>query len=253
VLVALGIVVVQVAHVKLPALVYEWLFAIGWLLLALYFARRFGLRLLAFFRPPARRADWAFALIAVPLLALAATGLYLALYALSFVAPHFVTTILTEPDAAPLPGSALTKAFGALVPSAAGPVVEEVVFRGVLLNLWARRWGVLRAVLGTSVVFGLLHTMDPLSAFIFAIAMAALYIRTGSLLVPIAAHVLHNIVVALAQFGDDTSAASLADFRQDALKFAAIYLVSLLVVIVFLRLAIPRPWRLPPAFKDPQS
>lgn len=246
-LVALGLVIVQTTRIRLPGFVYEWGFAIAWLLLALYFAPRFGLNARAFIKRPARRIDWWLVLMAVPLIVLAATGLYLGLYALSFIAPHVVSNILAEPDPASFPGTPLAQAFGVLVPSAVGPVVEEVVFRGVLLQLWARRWGVVRGVIGTAVVFGLFHTVDALSAFIFAITMAALYIRTGSLLVPIAAHILNNVAVAVAQFSDDTETVTLANLREDALKFAAVYAASLVVVILFLRLAVPRPWRLPSA------
>lgn len=74
------------------------------------------------------------------------------------------------------------------------PVMEEIVFRGFLFTRWSVRWGPVRALVFTSVLFGALH-LDPIGAFGFGAMMVILYVRTGTLLVPIAAHMLNNGVV----------------------------------------------------------
>jgi hypothetical protein len=78
----------------------------------------------------------------------------------------------------------------------AAPFVEELLFRGILLHRWARRWGTARAVIATSVLFAVLHG-EWVGHFLFGVAMCALYLRTRTLWLPILAHALSNFVVSL--------------------------------------------------------
>ena len=76
------------------------------------------------------------------------------------------------------------------------PIVEEVLFRGILLPLISRRLGPWAGLILTALGFAALHG-DPgafVALVIFAIALALAYIRTGSLLVPIAMHMVFNAV-----------------------------------------------------------
>ncbi len=73
------------------------------------------------------------------------------------------------------------------------PVCEEIVFRGFLFTRWRRKWGPGRAALCASVLFALLHP-DILGAFIFSLAMCAMYIRFRSLIVPMLAHASNNLI-----------------------------------------------------------
>ena len=74
------------------------------------------------------------------------------------------------------------------------PVFEEILFRGFLLQRWASKYGTFKAVMLSSAIFAMAHT-DPPGAFVFAVAMSYLYIRTGSLWVPIICHSLNNLIV----------------------------------------------------------
>ena len=73
------------------------------------------------------------------------------------------------------------------------PVVEEVFFRGMLLTRWSLKWGPTAGVIGSSIVFGLFH-VGFFGAFAFGVAMCLLYIKTSTLIVPMAAHFLNNLV-----------------------------------------------------------
>ncbi len=64
------------------------------------------------------------------------------------------------------------------------PVVEEFVFRGLLLTRWSRKWGISRGILASSLLFGIAHG-NLLGMVFFAIVMSILYIETRSLVVPI--------------------------------------------------------------------
>ena len=75
------------------------------------------------------------------------------------------------------------------------PVAEELIFRGIFLNRLNIIIPPLFAVLVSSLLFASLHSYGSItSAFIFAICMAILYLKTGNILVPIFAHFLNNLL-----------------------------------------------------------
>lgn len=84
--------------------------------------------------------------------------------------------------------------FGAVL----APIVEEVFFRGFVLAGLARRWGAQWALMGSSVLFGLVHLSQgsglgvvPLT-WLLALFLGWLYQRSGSLWPSILAHALNN-------------------------------------------------------------
>ncbi len=81
------------------------------------------------------------------------------------------------------------------------PIAEEVFFRGVALNAWTREYGARRAIVGSAVLFALIHgsLIAVLPIFGLGVALAAVYRRTGNLASSIALHATFNgISVALA-------------------------------------------------------
>ncbi len=121
------------------------------------------------------------------------------------------------------------------------PVVEELLFRGIIFSRWANKWGAKRAIIFSSLLFGVLHVEGTLGAFVFGVVMCLLYLRTRTLLIPIACHMLNNAVaVALGiwDFGLG-DASSLEDFRS-MLWFAVI---GLAIATPFLFLYIYRAWK----------
>ena len=74
------------------------------------------------------------------------------------------------------------------------PISEELIFRGVLLNRLKLIVPTLFSILISSLLFASLHTYGSITAaFIFAICMAVLYLKTDNILVPIFAHFLNNL------------------------------------------------------------
>ena len=194
--------------------------------------------------PPRRRSDWRLLAIVLPLVAAGAGALYLVTLAVSFVAPDRVAQSLAEPD----PGSgtlALQLLPGEVIQETIGAIAEEWLFRGVLLHLWARRFGVRFAVLATSILFAALHA-DVIGSFIFGVAMAALYVRTGTLLVPIVAHLMFNVFISVGSLviGDGESL-TLAEFRGDWWMAMVGFLGGLAAIVAVVRRVAPWPWRLP--------
>ena len=79
-----------------------------------------------------------------------------------------------------------------------GPIIEEIVFRGLILHRWAQKWGLNRALLATSLAFALCHK-EPIGTFVFGLAMAILYLHTRSLVIPIVCHAFFNALALTTQ------------------------------------------------------
>jgi membrane protease YdiL (CAAX protease family) len=76
------------------------------------------------------------------------------------------------------------------------PVVQEIVFRGLLLRGLLQRANAMAAVAVSAVIFGLAHaasgTGAVINSFIFGVLAGVLFVRFRSLTAPIAAHVAVN-------------------------------------------------------------
>lgn len=154
----------------------------------------------------------------VPFLIATSIGCFwLVYYPLSFAAPDYVTALLdTQEDhlfaVGPTASPAALAILGLLGMVVVAPVVEEIVFRGVLLHRWQAKWGTGRAVAASSVLFGLLH-IDVLGSIFFGVVMAALYVHTRTLLVPMACHALNNLVAWTLTGATGETGTTLAEFR----------------------------------------
>ena len=133
------------------------------------------------------------ALVAPVLFVLSLAGFWALFLPLSYLAPEFVrkwafgsaTTI--SPDSLPM-------WVGHFIVSVVlAPAIEETFFRGLLLQRWAQKYGTLSAVVASSALFAVGH-VELLGHFVFGVVMCALYLRTRSLLVPMAAHALNNFL-----------------------------------------------------------
>jgi len=83
-----------------------------------------------------------------------------------------------------------------------GPVVEELLFRGVVLTSGGARWGMWPSILGSSALFALAHgTVWALApTFALGVALGWLTWTRGSLWPAITLHALYNAVVVGAAF-----------------------------------------------------
>jgi membrane protease YdiL (CAAX protease family) len=82
----------------------------------------------------------------------------------------------------------------------AAPLYEEIIFRGVLFPMAARRIGLPGGMLAISAVFALLHFHLPslMPLFLLSIVLCLAYWRTGSLWTSIGLHALFNGATVLA-------------------------------------------------------
>jgi len=75
------------------------------------------------------------------------------------------------------------------------PIVEEILFRGIILRRFNEEFGLNKAILISSIFFGLCHSFGGiLGAILFGVCASILYIKTRNILVPIFAHFLNNLL-----------------------------------------------------------
>lgn len=84
-----------------------------------------------------------------------------------------------------------------------GVIHEEVLNRGYVLPLLRSRYGTVAALLGSAVVFSLIHAIFKtpnfmlVSHFLVGIALGYLYLKSGSLFLTTAVHAFHNFAADL--------------------------------------------------------
>ena len=94
-----------------------------------------------------------------------------------------------------------------LLVAVAGPAAEEIFLRGFVLTGLLKRFGIRRALLLSSLMFGLFH-IDPgaiVPTFALGLMLGWVYLKTRSIWPAIFAHALHNtFAVLLARYGTGT-------------------------------------------------
>lgn len=116
-----------------------------------------------------------------------------------------------------------------------GPVVEEIVFRRVVIgSLLEGGYRPMVAIAVSSLLFAAVH-INPAQmpvAFIVGFLLGWLYVRTGSLLVPAACHVLNNVLgVVLFHTMPDTGLIDCIGGTADALLVAAAFSVAGIILL----------------------
>jgi membrane protease YdiL (CAAX protease family) len=146
-------------------------------------------------RVPSNYNWWPLVLMGIGGLAFSIGASVITLYPLVQLDSEFATDLFEEVS---LGGS--LSAFVVLVILA--PLIEEILFRGLLFTRLTKKWGMIRAMIVSSLVFGLLH-LNPIGAFVFGIVTCVLYMRTRTLLVPMALHALNNLIAWLWMFAEE--------------------------------------------------
>jgi uncharacterized protein len=189
--------------------------------------------------------DWSLVALAVPLLSIAVATMPIIVSLIAWIAP----AMLERRIESPIDITGVHGMIGAII---IAPVVEELVFRGVLLHAFAARWGVRTGVIASAVVFGVLH-FDVLGAIASGVVMSLLYMRTRSLLVPMVCHALHNGMIILAEpwMQDDGTGIDVAEARA-AWWIGVLGVIGAAIIFTALvrRLRPEEGWKLPSLIAD---
>ena len=122
-------------------------------------------------------------------------------YLLSLTAPSFLEQLLRSVADTPSVDNSNSFASNLLVIITfclVAPVTEEFLFRGIILQRWATKRGICTGLISSSLLFGFVHP-NPIGLSLAGMIWGVLYIKTRSLVVPIAFHALNNIVAVLPQ------------------------------------------------------
>lgn len=195
--------------------------------------------------PPRDPRLWFRAFLSVPLLIL---GSSLLLWATVFVASSIAPSLTTELLAG-RPRSNLLAPHGSsarllllLSICVVGPVVEELVFRGLILRRLVSSRGFWPGVVWSALIFALLHPHLLMGAWVFAVICSLLYLASGSLLLPIAVHILHNTALAVpGLYGASVARDESAKIALSEVRALWPVMLVLLAVVGVLLVQIARP------------
>lgn len=161
-------------------------------------------------------------------------------YILSYVTPNYIINILNT-DQTIDHYNLFTTIFSIVSACVFAPIMEELIFRGFFLNRLSYKWGIRKAVLISSIVFGLGHS-DVLGATLFGITMCLIYIKTRSLLVGMVVHSLNNLTVSMIQLMGPADV-NHAQIQLSDLQSIPDLIYSVIAVLISLVWFIPFIWK----------
>lgn len=234
VLAAIPLAFFPAAQLLTMALLYPAMFCFAW-----WLGRRGGVQMLQLDHPVPNPPGVLNILAIVPALsAVNFGGTWLLYYPLSLVRPELVRHWLHRADTlVPEPSGHAETVLLWLTLIVLAPITEELIFRGLLLHRWCHKWGRVRGILATTVVFAVLH-LSPLGIFLLALGLTGIYLRTGSLRLSMMAHGVNNLLAFVVgpwlSWRDTTGGDPLVAF-QAALPMSLTLLAGGLGVLWFLR------------------
>ncbi|QJR12771.1 hypothetical protein DSM104443_03864 [Usitatibacter rugosus] len=152
---------------------------------------------------------------------------------------------LTEPTAMDEHYFAAWGLVGAAYAISLGPLIEEVLYRGVLYRLWERQWGWVAAALLSSIVFSLVHPHNLIQTFFSGILYACLFHRTGSIWATTLCHATYNLLIAWPLLGH-VLLLKPADASTSLIPWTANLIclpLAIVAFVLYVRLALAAPER----------
>ena len=116
------------------------------------------------------------------------------LYGLSFVLPSYVEDQINQVYA----NTPLGYSFLAVSVLIFAPIMEELFFRGIILQKLAIKQNTVRGLIFSALLFTVVHfRSDVISLFAAGIILALLYLKTKQIIVPIICHFVYNLLFTL--------------------------------------------------------
>ncbi len=110
------------------------------------------------------------------------------------------------------------------------PITEEILYRGLILGQFLKRYTPTKAILLSSLIFGFAHLNIESFAFLFigGIILGIFYYKTNSILVSSISHFLFNMGFILELKNLDLN-------RSNLIIYTIVFLISILIIIFLLR------------------
>lgn len=117
------------------------------------------------------------------------------------------------------------------------PVLEELIFRGIVLEGFLKNYSPFKAIIWANVLFGLAH-LNPwqfIGAFLMGILISWIYYKTHNLILPIAMHLLNNLISYLFLYLCDVpfSEASLKDVIPSSSLYYGLIAGAVVLLVLF--------------------
>jgi len=115
-----------------------------------------------------------------------------------------------------------------------GPVIEELLIRGIVLDGFLKRYPPWKAILWSSIIFGLFH-LNPwqfIPAFFLGILMGYVYWKTKSLIPCIFIHFINNGISYTATILVNKDIATVADLFEKRGDYITIYIITACLLVL---------------------
>jgi len=120
-----------------------------------------------------------------------------------------------------------------------GPIIEEILLRGVILDGFLRRYSPFKSIFWSSLIFGLLH-LNPwqfIGALIIGLLMGYIYWKTRSLITCIFIHMVNNGIAYLLSYLYDSEIVTFAELFDSRRDYLIVYFMSIgMTLLLFLTL-----------------
>ena len=121
------------------------------------------------------------------------------------------------------------------------PLLEEILFRGVIQGSSMSRYGTMRSILISSALFGIIHIIPQqvIYAFFIGLILGYIYWKTQSILSVILIHAFNNGVAYIQKdlFGDDISELTIRELiKNDTLYWIAYSIITVLFITALILL-----------------
>ncbi|OJF97131.1 CPBP family intramembrane glutamic endopeptidase [Alkalibacterium sp. 20] len=123
----------------------------------------------------------------------------------------------------------------------AAPIVEEIVFRGYIMNKWIDKYSLKKGIIYSSLLFMFFHVQSFfIPQLLLGLLCALVYVKFNNLFYAIFTHSLYNFLVILPAFlvpndGDIAVESLLAlseELPTDYLVFSAVFIIGLLLILL---------------------
>jgi len=125
------------------------------------------------------------------------------------------------------------KGYAFFVIVIAMPVLEELLFRGIILRAYLKNYTALKSILLSSFLFGIVHfnLAQLIISFLVGIFIGYLYWQTKSLSLCVVVHVVHNAIFFIGFHFFDTGF-SIESAISNTLVYLMLYLVAAVVLTI---------------------